>query len=328
MTNRPLYAPTVAIIALVDSVGLVRHAYLCVDQAVVVDSESMLDVQVAADEFMDCLGVIQIVEPVYVEIQVRPTFGSSYNLAHNAAARLRSCLPREEFRVQDTTVTALLAVLCGQAYAPLAELRNAEPAELAVRNPMAADFLNIVELADGYAVYGGGELQALFADLENAEDLASNMARTREGKSGWVERVYARHLNSFDPRVTCLVNANDAVKACAGVDENVLAVRLHTNPPKWFRIEGASEPDGDSANEEPLHEVTLFGVRFTEYHTGGGCLALAVDTPDGGQMLITSAGGGELPSAKDWILGIYDPEGELICGAGASSPDKFEIFSL
>lgn len=61
---------------------------------------------------------------------------------------------------------------------------------------------------------------------------------------------------------------------------------------------------------EPLRRVTLFGAEFTEWHSGGGCMSLKAELGDGRYALLTDTGGDQLPTRWDWMLGIYDEDGE------------------
>lgn len=62
-----------------------------------------------------------------------------------------------------------------------------------------------------------------------------------------------------------------------------------------------------------IESITLFGVPFYRYGTGGGCEALRADLPDGSYLLLTD-NDAFLPRANDWILARYesDESGELL----------------
>lgn len=78
--------------------------------------------------------------------------------------------------------------------------------------------------------------------------------------------------------------------------------------------------------DEPIRELTLFGSRFSESSTGGGCLALSAMTADGSgrSILITEGEGCGLPTARDWFLGVYDADGQAVCYPGGSTRDMLE----
>lgn len=68
---------------------------------------------------------------------------------------------------------------------------------------------------------------------------------------------------------------------------------------------------------------TLWGVSFEECSTGGDCVALVhdfdppVQTPWGlcAQMLVTAHNEAHLPRARDWTIGLYDPDLQQIYSA-------------
>lgn len=52
---------------------------------------------------------------------------------------------------------------------------------------------------------------------------------------------------------------------------------------------------------------------FEEYHTGGGCMALRKELPNGDYFLLTDADGVAIPKAEEWataLYGRYSPSGE------------------
>lgn len=57
---------------------------------------------------------------------------------------------------------------------------------------------------------------------------------------------------------------------------------------------------------------TLFGHTFAECSTGGNCVGLVCDLPNGEQLLLTAYDEAELPTSTDWALGHYDSEHQQI----------------
>jgi len=52
---------------------------------------------------------------------------------------------------------------------------------------------------------------------------------------------------------------------------------------------------------------------FADYHTGGGCIALAYFLPDDSRWLVTDTGGTEIPAADDAIsVGHYSADGDIL----------------
>lgn len=60
---------------------------------------------------------------------------------------------------------------------------------------------------------------------------------------------------------------------------------------------------------------------FTPYHTGGGCMALMKELPDGGYVLITDVDDAALPRGNviEVAIGRYDSDG-CVFGETATSP--------
>ena len=48
-----------------------------------------------------------------------------------------------------------------------------------------------------------------------------------------------------------------------------------------------------------ISEVRALFPNLTEWHTGGGCMGLRHPHDDGGYLLITDIGGGDLPDDRD-----------------------------
>lgn len=57
---------------------------------------------------------------------------------------------------------------------------------------------------------------------------------------------------------------------------------------------------------------TFYGTPLSQWHSGGGCMALRGELPGGHHILITDAEGSALPGARDWAVGLYDPDGETL----------------
>jgi len=52
---------------------------------------------------------------------------------------------------------------------------------------------------------------------------------------------------------------------------------------------------------------------FEEYHTGGGCMALRLQQPEGRYILLTDKDGCRIPDHwEDALIGLYDKDGEMI----------------
>ena len=64
--------------------------------------------------------------------------------------------------------------------------------------------------------------------------------------------------------------------------------------------------------------IELFGVRFEECDTGGGCVALIGEMPDGTEVLITGYNEAYLPTRTDWNIGFYDHDQQqlALCAPG------------
>lgn len=70
-------------------------------------------------------------------------------------------------------------------------------------------------------------------------------------------------------------------------------------------------------------EVMAMYPNFAPVNTGGGCMAMIMPLDDGGELLVTDAGGpGNLPTddARSVIVGRYDKEGNVV-GGDANTPE-------
>lgn len=56
-------------------------------------------------------------------------------------------------------------------------------------------------------------------------------------------------------------------------------------------------------------QKTLEANGFTEYNTGGGCMAMSKFLPNGKQVLVSDCDGGLDFDADNWCVGLYDAEG-------------------
>lgn len=62
---------------------------------------------------------------------------------------------------------------------------------------------------------------------------------------------------------------------------------------------------------EPIRSLTLFGTVFKPAHTGV-CWCLEACTPEGARILICNRDCEGLPTARDWLLGAWDEDGNLM----------------
>lgn len=77
-----------------------------------------------------------------------------------------------------------------------------------------------------------------------------------------------------------------------------------------------------SVHSTPIHgPFEFFGVRFEECETGGGCVALRGEMPDGTEVLITGYNEAYLPTRTDWSVGFYDEDGHQIA---LTAPGHYE----
>lgn len=53
-------------------------------------------------------------------------------------------------------------------------------------------------------------------------------------------------------------------------------------------------------------QAALKAAGFAEWHTGGGCMALALRLNDAVHILATDCGGADLPTDSSWFFGVYD----------------------
>lgn len=82
----------------------------------------------------------------------------------------------------------------------------------------------------------------------------------------------------------------------------------------------AFEHEGMSIRNPFLSDCGRFSVDpeyygFKPHHTGGGCMALRKDRPDGKYYLLTDSGGSEIPTAEeadDALLGLYEADEQFL----------------
>ena len=73
----------------------------------------------------------------------------------------------------------------------------------------------------------------------------------------------------------------------------------------------AFEHDGMEIRNPMMSECGRFGVDpveaygFEVWHTGGGCMALRKDLPNGDYYLLTDADGSAIPTQEEWATAIY-----------------------
>lgn len=60
-----------------------------------------------------------------------------------------------------------------------------------------------------------------------------------------------------------------------------------------------------------IESLTLFGTVFSPTHTGV-CWALEAISPKGERILITDNECEDLPTARDWMIGVYDDGENLV----------------
>lgn len=51
---------------------------------------------------------------------------------------------------------------------------------------------------------------------------------------------------------------------------------------------------------------------FAHMNTGGGCLALVLELPEGEYLMLTATDGISLPTAKDWLIARYDAHDDMV----------------
>lgn len=105
-------------------------------------------------------------------------------------------------------------------------------------------------------------------------------------------------------------------KSCAPTTANWREASAQLKP--LFAEMAKREP-----SEHPIHgPIELFGYRFEEYGTGGNCLALRAEMEDGTEILITAREDAYLPTPKDWSIGFYNRDGDVM--ATATSAGDYE----
>lgn len=114
---------------------------------------------------------------------------------------------------------------------------------------------------------------------------------------------YATRADMIFADVLAAMQPADELGGCEGREYVELMERIAATATERARV-------AVEAGNAPIERLTLWGSVFEHISTGGGCEALACRDSNGAYVMITANDGAELPTADDWCVGVYNPNGE------------------
>ncbi len=83
-------------------------------------------------------------------------------------------------------------------------------------------------------------------------------------------------------------------------------------------------------NSKALLIAAAREIGLSTKHTGGGCMALSLETSGNNEILITDDGGASVPaslSENNCMMGVYDADGECILTKTGKAIDLLSLVS-